>query len=79
MARKPLAQVWDSLAFSGSYKAPAEGGRAPAFRRGKTAVSVAGYPIFALPSVSVMVFPEPVRVRLISDVTSPQFANCGIV
>ena len=37
------------------------------------------YPIFALPSVSVMVFPGPVSVTLISGVTSPQSANCGIV
>jgi len=38
-----------------------------------------GYPIFALPSVSVMVLPGPVRVKLMIGVTSPQLANCGTV
>jgi hypothetical protein len=38
-----------------------------------------GYPIFALPSVSVMVLPGPVRVKLMIGVTSPQLANFGTV
>src|SRR5260370_22239764 len=36
-------------------------------------------PIFALPSLKVMVFPEPGMVALISTVASPQWLKLGIV